>query len=149
MTERGYKYRKRKRELADFILSKINTNAFDDPEPEYFETEPNSISISAFAKKFPDHTFDQYLSAVALLEFNKHILLSYPEEQLPEFDDPFVSTTHSGMEAHYEGYYYKENQKDSIETFELRTRWILPIASIAFSLAALAMSILNYYHPRK
>jgi hypothetical protein len=48
-----------------------------------------------------------------------------------------VPLSYEGIEAYNEGYYEKENQKDRLESIELYTKWVLPIASFIISIVAL------------
>jgi hypothetical protein len=108
MAQNGLRSRRKKREVADFLLANIDSDAFRDRMSGFVDLEPNSIRLETFKKEFPN-TYQQYNSALQLLVFNKHLTLWWPDDCDPEFSDPYLSTTREGMEAHYEGHYQKEN----------------------------------------
>ena len=142
----SYAYRKKKRKLANIVLTKIYEDSFYPPNsgpPDYYE---HQWTVSTLTKAFPIHSWGEYRGAVELLLANKHVISrSDPNGPLDEEEQLFRTT--AGIEAVHEGFYDKENQKDRLEQFEMRTRWVLPIVSILISLVALVISILNRYYP--
>jgi len=145
----SYTYRRRKREIAHFILTKIYEDSLyppNDGPPDYGE---QIWSIGTLAKLFPRYTWEEYRGAVQLLEFHEHVSCA-PLERDGPMDAPLqIYRTPVGTEAMFDGFYEKETQRDNLERFELRTRWILPIVSFLFSLAALILSFLNHFYPKK
>ncbi len=144
----SYAYRKKKRKLANFVLTKIYEDSFYPPNsgpPDYFE---DYWTISTLAKAFPSRSWEEYRGAVELLLSNRHVI-SRPDRDGPLDKEEQLFRTAAGMEAVHEGFYDKENQKDSLERFEMRTRWVLPILSILISIVALVISIMNRYYPGK
>lgn len=145
----SYQYRRRKREVAHFILTQVYEDSFNPPNdgpPDYGE---QVWTFSTLSKHFPQYTWEEYRGAVQLLEFNHHVSCTLAEpDGFP--DGPLrIYRLDAGTEAMLDGFYEKENQKDNLERFELRTRWVLPIASFIFSLAALVLSLLNHFYPKK
>ena len=80
-----------------------------------------------------------------MLEFNQHVSCTLTEPD--GFSDaPLrIYCLDDGTEAMLDGFYLRENHKDNLERFELRTRWVLLIASCIFSFAALVLSVLNHF----
>lgn len=70
----SYAYRKKKRKLANFVLTKIYEDSFYPPNagpPDYLV---DHWTISTLANAFPAHSWEEYRGAVELLLANKHAI---------------------------------------------------------------------------
>jgi hypothetical protein len=82
------------------------------------------------------------------MELNQHVTCELVDRD-GLVDALHIFLTAAGIEAMFEGFYEEETQKDKQERFELRTRWVLPIASFLFSPAALVLSLLNHFYRKR
>jgi hypothetical protein len=57
--------------------------------------------------------------------------------------EPTITLTNQGMDAHWSSYYLKENDKDKLESMELKTKWIIPFISTGISILALVIALYN------
>jgi hypothetical protein len=70
----SYAYRKKKRNLANFVLTKIQEDSFYPPNsgsPDYIEYY---WTIGTLAKTFPSHSWHEYRGAIELLLANEHVI---------------------------------------------------------------------------
>jgi hypothetical protein len=100
--------------------------------------------LSAMAKAAGDRfTIYDIERSTRVLYLNDHVCYRYNHD---DFMNSEVSCTVAGKDAYIDGFYPQAIARDFDETMTLRFRWILPYLTVLFSVAALAISILSYYH---
>ena len=100
--------------------------------------------LFAMAKEAGDRfTIYNIERSTRLLYLNDHVWYRYDHD---DFMNSQVACTVAGKDAYIDGFYPQAIARDFDETMTLRFRWILPYLTVLFSIAALVISILSYYH---
>lgn len=101
------------------------------------------FAINGLGADYPKYTYDQYESALSLLESNKHVQIQELEDKNPYDPRSLIFPTRKGIEAYYDEYYDKENRKDKLEEDELLYRKYTPLISIIIAIIALIISVIS------
>ena len=100
--------------------------------------------LFAMAKEAGDRfTIYDIERSTRLLYLNDHVWYRYDHD---DFMNSQVACTVAGKDAYIDGFYPQAIARDFDETMTLRFRWILPYLTLLFSIAALVISILSYFH---
>jgi hypothetical protein len=81
--------------------------------------------------------------AVRQLESDAFISLSDLGNPVKKDSKPRLFLTLKGKDAYLDDYYIVENRKDYLQSFELKTKWILPLAGTVIAIISLLISLFN------
>lgn len=141
----SYKIRRDLRECADWILSILCGNPLEDVDP--LRVDWLRYKFDTFTTRhlmsLEDYELEELNAAIRLLLRNNHIKASVVLTDVPHKS---LFATIEGQDAYDASFYLRENKRDRLESIELYTKWVLPIAGVFISLAALGLSIYNYFH---